>query len=175
MRCLEAAGMEADYDPLLDLQWSTVSSRPEYNPNPNGFYHCNDEDTDYPSYYDDHKGRLIKIPRTEVGIVSPGKYKVIFMTRNPDEILASMRAFVPFRSWGKIEMNIYFYDLLKAATLETMRARLDMEVLEIFYPDVISDPTTEFTKIKDFGFPINVSQASAMVDPELYRFRLEQK
>jgi len=174
MRCLEAGGLEAYFDPFLDTAWNLIYGNSDYTPNPNGFYHTDDEQTDWPSFHSDHKGKVVKVFRRDLHILRPGAYKVVFMTRNPDEVRASMRAFSPNTTWGHMEVATHFYDQIKDATLEALRKRPDMEILEVNYGDVIADPVKQFEKIRDFGIPIDPEKAAAMVDSSLHRFRLER-
>lgn len=175
MRCLASAGLDAIYNPALDRLWSLIGGTPDYNPNPNGFFHLEDYQVDWPTFYDDTKGKLLKIPRASLHMTPPGAYKLIFMVRDPKEIIASMHKFSPFTSWGQMEVNVYLYDLIKKATLDRLSQRDDYDILEIRYADVVTDPLQEFEKIKAFGFPIDINKAAAMVDPSLYRLKLEQR
>lgn len=175
MRCLEGGGIKTVFDPFLDTKWNTIFGSADYMPNPNGFYNRDDFDCDWASFYGDHKGKAIKVPRASLHLLREGKYKVIFMIREPKEILASMRKFAPFVSWGMMEVMIYLYDIIKKATLDRISSRKDIEVLEVNYADVVEDPLREFQKIKDFGFPIEVEKAAELVDKSLYRLRLEKK
>lgn len=175
MRCLEAGGLTPVFEEVLDRIWDLNYSTQDYHPNPNGFYHMDDYMYDWPSFYQDTKGKVIKVPRADLQILREGKYKVIFMVRNPEEIRASMRKFVPHQSWGQVEVNTYFYDQIKEATLSRARLNKGLEILEINYADVVENPEREFAKIKKFGFPIDTKAASAMVEPNLYRLKLEQK
>lgn len=174
MRCLEAGGIEAVYDPLLDSEWNTVAGLTGYIPNPNGFYHQDDLQVDWPTFHLDHQGKVIKVSRASLSWLSAGRYKLIFMTRNPQEILASMQRFSPFSSWGNMEVNVHLYDLVKKNTLDQIRTRADFEIIEMDYLDVINDPLKRFVAIREFGFPINVEKAASMVDKSLYRLRAEQ-
>lgn len=172
MRCLQFGGMTIEYDPKFDRMWWQQEGDKSYNPNPKGYFHADDFDTDFPTFYEDHKGHAIKIPRSELTVVAKGAYKVLFMTRDPQEILASMRASTPFRSWGNLEVKVHFYDLIKEETLKRANARSDMEVLEVQYSDVIANPKKELQRIREFGFPINVDHAAQAVEPQLYRHRI---
>lgn len=173
MRCLEAGGLPASYDSsqdILNILWG----REGYQPNPNGFYGTNSlGDTDYPSFYLDHLGKVVKFPRVDFRYLAKGKYKIIFMSRNPREIIASMRRFTPYYPWGSVEAAVHLFEVIKPALIKTIRDRGDCEVIEVSYNDVVSNPTKEFEKIKGFGIPIDVEKAVAMVDPTLYRLRLE--
>jgi hypothetical protein len=174
MRCLEAGGLEAVYDASLDRLWNHIGGSEDYKPNPNGFYHIEDRQTDWPTFYKDHAGKLIKVPRAGLSWCVAGRYKLIFMVRDPREIQASMHKFSPNQSWGQMESNLYFYDMIKKATLDELRARGDFEILEVQYKDVVANPTEAFENIKAFGFPIEVQKAAEMVDPSLYRLKLEK-
>lgn len=173
MRCLEGGGLPSVFDPFLDYRWGVTTGSSDYHPNPNGFYNRDDYDVDWPSFYTDYSGKSIKVPRLSLHLLPEGKYKLLFMVRNPVEILASMRAFSPFLSWGKMEMSVYLYETLKDATLQRIASRSDYEILEVEYASVVSNPVMEFQRIADFGFPIDVSKAALLVDESLYRFQLE--
>jgi hypothetical protein len=49
--------------------------------------------------------------------------------------------------------------------------RPDMEVLQVWYHDVLADPTAQFERIRDFGIPIDPDAAASIVNPKLYRNR----
>jgi hypothetical protein len=170
MRCLEAGGIETLVDEALDHLWNATAS-PDYQPNPNGFYNKDDNTFDWPTFHRDAKGKAIKIPRQDLLIVPRGAYRLIYMVRDPEEILASMRSFTPYRSWGHMEVAVHFYDLVRAETVRRLRERGDFSVLEVHYADVIADPLGAFRKIRDFGFPIDPEKSAAKVDPSLYRHR----
>ena len=171
MHALQAGGLQAIYDKSRDRLWNATTGTRDYQPNPNGFFYTEDYQIDWPSFYADLQGKLIKIPRASLHMAPRGKYKLIFMTRNPREIVASMHRWSPFTAWGKMEANVYFYDMLKNATLDRVRARGDYDVLEVRYEDVMADPQGTFEKIKEFGFPIAPEKSAAIVDPRLYRNR----
>ena len=172
MRCLEGGGMNARYDTAQEVL-NLYFGRGDYKPNPNGFYAVSlMADTPWPSFYDDNKGRLIKFPRFDFQYVAQGRYKMIFMNRNPKEILASMRMFTPYRSWGRATNAVYLHEIIKPALMRILKKRGDFEILELDYAAVVADPIKEFQKIQDFGFVIDVQKAAALVDPTLYRLRL---
>lgn len=151
-----------------------VYGRDGYKPNPNGFYALSTiSDIPWPSFYDDNIGRLIKYQRFDFSTLPKGKYKVIFMNRSANEIFESMKKFMPYQSWGMPMAAVLLYDVVKPAIIRTLIGIKGCEVLEVEYSDVIKDPLKEFTRIKDFGFDIDVEKASALVDSSLYRLRLE--
>jgi len=171
MRCLEGGGMKLLKDTLLDGPWNG-SGVAGYVPNPNGFYNGPDEQADWPSFCDDARGKLVKLFRLSLPMLLPGKYRLIFMVRDPAEILASMRAWTPHRSWGRLETDLHFLPQIKEALYAQLRGRGDFDILEVNYNDVMKNPLKEFERIKEFGFPIDPAAAAALVDPALYRNRL---
>jgi hypothetical protein len=170
MRCLEAGGLVAVYDKTQDVM--NHSAPTDYVPNPNGFYQFAQEVT--PSFYQQYKGRLVKYPIREINKLPVGKYKVILLHRNPEEIRASMARWTPFNSWGGAETVTYFYDQFMAAAKEMLLKRNDVELLEVNYRDIVNSPSATFGAIKKFGFPIDVNECVLKVDISLYRNNLEK-
>lgn len=184
-RCLEGGGLPVMYNSYNDWRFNGRYARSSsirggkadnsYIPNPNGFYTIEGfVEFEWPDFYEKYKGKVVKIPRLELFYLPPGNYKLIFMTRNPEEIKASYRDFLGIRTWGRVECALHFYEQNKNATIDLMKARGDIDVIEIEYRQAVNEPLTTFTQIKDFGVPINVNEAASLVDPKLYRNRLEE-
>jgi hypothetical protein len=172
MRCIAlSSSLKIVFDPQLDV-WTDTFHAQDYHPNPNGFFQSNDWDVDLPYFYDAYKGRLIKILRASLHLLPHGKYRLVFMTRNPSEIRASMRKF-GVQACGSARTHTFLYDEILGATLRQLEARGDFEILKVHYPDVIANPEREFKRVRDFGFPIDPKKASSLVDESLYRLRLE--
>lgn len=165
MRCLQAGGLEAVYDSFADAM--NLAAPEDYTPNPNGFFQYNREVL--PDFYESYNGKLVKLYFTELIKLPPGNYKVVFMLRDPVEIRASMERWTPYKSWGMQEAATYLYEEIRNA-ISTIPG---VEVLFVNYVDVINNPHNEFLRIKEFGIPIQASLASQMVDPSLYRLKLE--
>lgn len=172
MRCLEAGGITPKRYKLGDVPWNRTFGTSKYVPNPNGFYFMEDTVFDWPSFYEDFKGHSVKVPRLTLHMLPPGNYKLIYMVRNPKEILQSMRKFIPYRGWGKPTVAVYFYDMLRAQIIKNLLARGDFEILEVNYNELLKDPIAAFEKIKDFGIPIDPELAAEKVDLSLYRNRI---
>ena len=120
-----------------------------------------------------HEGKLVKVlwgglPRL---VVHP--YRVVFMTRHPEEIRQSYGAFfgnVP----GPVQLVVDRYDALMVDAVEMLRNRRDTEVWTFKYREIVKDPRPAFERLHADGWPIDAEKAAAMVDPALCRFRLEQ-
>ena len=171
MRCLEAGGMPVVYSGDHE-HLNTEFNTPDYVPNPNGFY-APPSDFEAVNKYTGNAFKfdfrlLLTLP---VGI----KYNILFMKRNPDEIRASMSAFMPNQSWGVDAVILELYTLVIDAILEKVRERGDATVTVLNYSDVVSNPQKEFQKLVDAGWSFDVNKASVMVDESLYRFKLETK
>lgn len=155
MRCLEAGGLTVvvnDNTPMAKIG--------DYLPNPYGNYEFEkDIDKDFYTLY---AGMLIKCPYDQLIDLPRGKYKLIFMKRNPLEISASMQ-----KCWG--ETLEFDYDLYVGDLLKKLSARDDMEIIVLNYADVIENPRQEFEKL---DLPINISIAVSCVEPLLYRFKM---
>ena len=171
MRCLEAGGMKVR---STDAHDSMNINRADYVPNPNGFYAPpSDEVIAYPSFYNDTAGKVMKLQRYDFSSLPKASYKIIYLKREPKEIIASMRKFTPYLSWGHMECAVYLYDILQPAVIRNIKKRGDTEVLELNYREIVESPNKQFQTIRDFGLNIDVDKAAAMVDPALYRLRLE--
>lgn len=172
-RCLKFGGLPVLYYEGNDTQYNIPFGQTGYIPNPNGFYaiegYC---DYQYPTFYEDNKGKVIKIPRIELAYLPKGKYKLIFMLRPVEEVFASYRSFIGPVAWGDAERGLYFRDFLVDEAIKYLKRRGDFEVLLVNYHDVLNDPIGQFQRIKDFGVPIDVDSAASGVDSALYRHRL---
>lgn len=181
-RCLEGGGMNVLKYDGNDHQFNIPFGDSTYIPNPNGFFSIEGYlDFGTPSFYEDNKGRVLKVPRmwlsatgkenNDATRLPDGRYKLIMMVRDQEEILASYRSFIPLRHWGMVEVSVHLMDLIKNATYDVLNNRGDFEILEINYKDVIEKPLEIFHRIKDFGFPIDPELAANLVDSSLYRHR----
>ncbi len=168
MRCLEAGGLPAVYDHHQD--WLNVQyGNGEYLPNPNGFYACERDEFYRPDFADAYAGKLVKVPWAMLLRLPQATYRLAFMLRDPAEIFASMRRFIP-TGFGGDELVTALYPTVTGALQTALLARGDMQVRTVQYAAVVKNPATAFAGL---GWPIDAQAAAAMVQPELYRFRLE--
>lgn len=170
MRCLEAGGLGPVYDKLSDSMNHSAPS--DYVPNPNGFYQFTGEINS--AFYHLYEGRLIKCPIREVLNLPSGEYKVILLSRDPEEVRASMARWTPYASWGQSETLTYFQDEYLDALKSKLLERGDMDTIEIKYRDIVNDSIGVFSYIQASGWPIEPSLCAEMVDSSLYRNNLER-
>jgi hypothetical protein len=101
-----------------------------------------------------------------LGRLAAHEYRVVFMRRDSEEIRQSYEgAFGGRVTAQQIETVIY-------EALRTLRNRRDVhEIVELQYADVIDDPVLA---IASLGWTIDAQAAASVVDPSLYRFRLNR-
>ena len=87
MRALEAGGMETAWSKKRDNNFSGVS----YVANQGGMYELDEKEIYSPGFPTPYEGKVIKLLSTKVRILKPGKYLIVFMRRDADEILASYK------------------------------------------------------------------------------------
>ena len=105
-------------------------------------------------------------------------YKVIFMTRPVEEVVASQRAMVERLGTRAAELEPeQLARGLKAhrdETLAWLRRVPHMEVLEVEYPKLIADPPSAIARLVEFLGPDRLTSPERMpsvVDASLYRRR----
>jgi len=171
MRCLSSAGLDGAYDEDFNIALELSSNNPNYQPNPNGFYQLKNQPNEFT--IDLYEGKVLKFPFRKLTKLPQGDYKICFIKRNPAEIEKSMQSFFPHKSWGRDSLVLEFYVQVTNAIINNLQQRSDVNLTVLNYADIVSNPTNEFTKLYNNGWPIDVSIASSLVDDSLYRFRLE--
>lgn len=171
MRCLTAAGLEGVYDEDFNIRLELSSNDPNYHPNPNGFYQLKNQPNEFTVNL--YEGKLLKFPFRKLIKLPQGDYKICFLKRNPAEIEKSMQSFTPHKSWGRDSLVLEFYDQVIDAIINNLQQRNDINLTVLNYADIVANPTVEFTKLYNNGWPIDINIASFLVDDSLYRFRLE--
>ena len=146
-----------------------------YAPNPNGFFELVDNEQQEPWHPKRFAGKVFKSIYGILPQLSPGNYKVVYMLRNPEEIRASNakmgRRNRPLAR--ALSDEDYFSKMSHYLSIADLRP--DMEVLQVWYHDVVADPTTQFERIRDFGIPIDPEAAASVVNPKLYRNRINHE
>jgi hypothetical protein len=104
------------------------------------------------------------------------RYKIIFMLRNIDEVLASQRKMVDRLNNGRdaIKDNILKqnYTLHLNETKKKLAENKHIGVLFINYSDVISDPFKVSVTVSRFlGIDLETEKMAMAIDPSLYRQR----
>ncbi len=102
------------------------------------------------------------------------QYRVVFMRRHLDEILASQSKMLDRQ--GKSGANLPPEMLKKVfqgqldKTLHMLASKPNFEVLEVWYHDIVADPQPLAESIDTFlGGGMDIEKMVGAVDPELYR------
>ncbi|GJM26319.1 MAG: hypothetical protein DHS20C16_27340 [Phycisphaerae bacterium] len=127
----------------------------------------------------DANGKVIKaISQLLLDLPTDGsvRYKIVFMRRNIDEVLASQKKMLIRRGTYKPEisddeMKRMFLLHLEQVT-DFLQKHAVMETLYVNYNRLISDPSDRIDSINQFlGGSLDTAAMSAVVDKQLYRNR----
>lgn len=170
MQMLEAAGV-----PIL-----ADDVRAPDEDNPKGYYELEAVKglADDASFLDEAVGRAVKVVAPLVGKLPTGyAYRIVFMERDLEEVLASQQAMMERRSTvddaSGPAMAIAFRGLLEKVTGELV-SRPDVEIrffshaMLLQLPDLVAARIAEFVGGID---PARVRSMAACVDPGLHRRR----
>ena len=169
MQAIEAGGIPALADHI----------REKDEDNPKGYYEFEPvkKTKDDPSWVPGARGKVVKMVYSLLyDLPEAYEYRVIFMRRNMDEVLASQKKMLE-RS-GKQGAKVSDEQL--AELFKTQLAKFDrwvesrnnLALLSINYKDMIASPKVECEKIGEFlGGVLDIDAAAAAVDPSLYRNR----
>ncbi len=116
--------------------------------------------------YDD---MVIKVTAYGLKFLPEGNYKIIYMTRDLDEIMDSME-----KMSGPInrEKEKPVFERLNKYAIKLMEKRDDIDFILVRYNDVIENPRKEIERVNKFlSGKLNVENAIKAVDPKLYRNR----
>lgn len=120
-----------------------------------------------------HGGKVVKVMFGGLPMLAEHAYHYVFMRRDPEEIRQSYEgAFVRSRLGWLMEPGSYERHMRVAVCGIEDRADT-LSLTELEYRDVLDDPLAAFRRLRDAGWPIDVAQAAAVVDPEMCRYRLE--
>lgn len=104
------------------------------------------------------------------------RYKVIFMKRDPDEVLASQGALLRrLVREGSKAGNPTLKSIVARQLAETARwlaTQPHFKVITIEYREAFSNPEATARRVADFlGLPLDVGRMVTVIDPALYRQR----
>ena len=168
MRMLELGGL-----PVL-----TDEQRGADDDNPNGYYEFEavKQTADDPSWLDGSEGSAVKmVYRLLYDLPSDRQYRVLFMRRNLDEVLASQQVMLN-RHGVKDEVS-------HAQMMKLFRAEIDafynwvekqshIDLIDVDYNCMLSDSRQELAKVNDFlGGSLDLDSMLKGVDASLYRNR----
>ena len=173
MQALAAGGLEAAYSPAMDRAAANAN---DYVQNPNGFFELSPNMQRQPWFPMGFRGKLIKVQYVQLGGLAPGRYKVVFMLRHPREIRMSYQAMGGKSASLVLEWRSdEDYEPMMQRYMAAAAMRMDMEVLALWYHDVIEQPLASFRQVRDFGLPIDPERAAEKVDASLYRHRVASR
>ncbi|HEB76324.1 MAG TPA: sulfotransferase family protein [Nitrospirae bacterium] len=168
MKMLQAGGVEIVTDNV----------RKADEDNPEGYYEFEKvkrigEDA---SWLDEARGKAVKMASMLLyDLPRDRSYKLVFMRRKMDEILASQRKMLERKGTGDEfddgEMRGLFSRHL--AEVESWISRQEnMEVLYVDYNEMLLDPLENIRRLKRFlGDDLDEERMAGVVDPSLYRNR----
>ena len=105
------------------------------------------------------------------------EYKVIFIERHMNEILASQRKMLAHRHEDSEdltdrEMTVLFEKHLREIH-QWLAQQPNFRVLYIHYSDLLSEPTAHAAQVNQFlGGGLDVNKMASVIDPTLYRNRV---
>lgn len=163
MQCMEAGGMTCVYADVTEempdtrgLHELSQEQRREFYANPASFSgKCVKRLCTY---------GYVQLPRWE------GKYKVILMLRDPQEILESYEKLHGKSMFYESETETVpftpaLYDHIIRSTLDDAGKRGDIDFLILQGKAIIQEPLKRFQTIAEY-WPIDPEKAAAIVDPE---------
>jgi hypothetical protein len=169
MRMLERGGMPVLVDGI----------RTADEDNPRGYYEFErvkqiEHDA---AWLDDAGGKAVKMISGLLQHLPAGRpYKVIFMRREMDEILASQRRMLVRRGEPTDRIQDDEMAALFHKHLAKVEAWLDeqpnIQVLYVSYNDMLEDPAAQVAKVAEFmDAGLDPERMAAVIDPSLYRQR----
>lgn len=170
MKMLEAGGMELVVDNV----------RTADEDNPKGYYE--DErikdlaEMDDRSWLEAARGKVIKVVSSLLNhLPESNDYKVVFMRRNLNEVLASQTKMLERRGEASHTEDDDLFKMYRAHLEKIefqLRFRPNFETLYVDYAEAIRDPVSAARQIADFvGGDLDVDRMAAVVDGSLYRNR----
>ena len=170
MKVVEAGGIP----PMID------EIREADTDNPKGYYEfervkkMDKGDTDWVA---EAVGKVVKVISALLKNLPPDyEYRVVFMHRNMDEILASQRKMLVNRGEDSDQMD----DAKMAELFQKHLVSIDnwlqeqknFQVLHVNYSEILSDPVIQVQAVNAFlGGGLDVQAMAEQVDPALYRNR----
>ena len=131
---------------------------------------------EHPEWVAEARGKGIKVISFLLRSLPPDlNYRVIFVRRDIEEVLASQKKMLARR--GETDdtpperMRAHFEDDLWRAMYQ-LKHRPCFEILEVHYSDILARPLEGAERVNTFlGGALDAEAMAAVVDPELYRNR----
>jgi hypothetical protein len=172
MKMLEAGGL-----PLV-----TDGLRTADEDNPKGYYELervkNLAEEGDKSYLQGARGKCIKVISYLLrSLPADLNYKVLFIRRNLDEVLASQKKMLARRAEShdvtpEKMRELFQDDLWRSGWL--LKNRPQFEAIDVHYTAILAEPTEQARRINAFlGGRLDVTAMAGAVDPSLYRNRAQ--
>lgn len=173
MKMLEAGGIP----PITD------NLRTADKDNPKGYYEferVKQMDKGDVSWVVDAEGKVVKVISQLLKYLPEGhEYRIIFMRRNMDEILASQKKMLINRGEDPnkaddAEISALFEKHLQSV-MSWIRIQPNVQALYVHYRDMLDNPEPHVEQINRFlGGALDTQAMTTVVDPSLYRNRQEK-
>lgn len=170
MKMVEAGGIL----PLTD------ELRTADDDNPKGYYEferVKQMDKGDTAWVAEARGKAVKVISALLKhLPASERYRVIFIRRNIDEILASQRKMLIHRGedpdrQDDAQMKVLFEKHLRQVE-EWLAAQHHMRTLYVHYSDMLGDPMPQIERVNAFlGGKLDTAAMAEVVDPQLYRNR----
>jgi len=169
MQVIEAGGIPA----------LTDNVRTKDEDNPQGYYEFEPvkKTREDPSWVPGARGKVVKmVYRLLYDLPADQEYRVIFMRRNVDEVLASQKKMLqrsgkPGAAVSDEKLKELFMEELERFD-RWIAAQPNFSIIEVDYSDMVASPATQCKRINGFlGGVLDGDRAAAVVDPSLYRNR----
>jgi hypothetical protein len=170
MKMLEAGGLAVQTDNIRE---------PDID-NPKGYYEDERvkdlEKVEDKSWVRESRGKVLKVISFLLkDLPEDNHYKVVFMRRNLQEIMASQNKMIDRLGSEDNTDDEQMLEIYRShiATVKIMGRKLkNMDVMEIRYDDTISNPEHTATVVNEFlGGKLDTSAMKSVVDGSLYRNR----
>ena len=170
MKMLEAGGIPPITDEIREADMD----------NPKGYYEferVKQLDKGDKEWVADAQGKSVKvISQLLRHLPADYDYKVIFMRRNMDEILASQKKMLVNRGEDPNKVSdeeiTGLFEKHLAQVMTWLDNQPNVDALYIHYSEMLSDPQTQSELVNAFlGGDLDVEAMTAVVDPNLYRNR----
>jgi hypothetical protein len=168
MQALIAGGLA----PIYSLEREKIMNHSKKNSNPNGWFELMAEQFSSPQWLHQNLGgedTCVKIPTMYLRNLPVKQAAVIWMHRDPQEIIAS---FGKFHSYDDLEKRFGVWPESYYLTTKAMREVLEdrkcvQQIIDIEYSDLVSSPRRTLSAIPR----IDSFLAAKAIDPSLYRNR----
>ena len=164
MQAAKNGGMPILYSETASAEMMEEYGRSDYQPQPAGFYMTDAELL--PSLSPGAAAHALLNDVLGLHRQRGENYNVVYMMRDPREILASVKLL-----FNCPDTHLKIKDITEARRkwLDYLKRRRDVSVRAVNYVDVIESPVRELDRIE---WPFQVEQAAAVVDPAWYRQRV---